>query len=156
MSEHLAKLALELEKHEINFAPRNAVKGQIMVDFLIECTANTSIADNAKDEQPEPLLELYTNGASGVDGTGTVLILTGHEGEEHTYALRFGFSVSNDENEYEALLSGLRIAVKLGIKSIKVYVDSQLVANQMNGAFKARDPAMQMYLKITEGLANQF
>ncbi|XP_071709058.1 uncharacterized protein [Rutidosis leptorrhynchoides] len=76
--------------------------------------------------------------------------------EEHTYALRFEFPASNNEAEYEALLSGLRMAEKTGIKYLKVSVDSQLMANQMNGTFEARDPAMQNYLALVEEMANKF
>ncbi|XP_071700144.1 uncharacterized protein [Rutidosis leptorrhynchoides] len=100
--------------------------------------------------------ELYTDRASSSDGAGAGLILTSPDGEEHTYALRFAFPVSNNEAKYEALLSGLRIAENMGIKALKVAVDSQLVANQLNGTFEARDPAMQKYLKLAEELANKF
>ncbi|XP_071712643.1 uncharacterized protein [Rutidosis leptorrhynchoides] len=94
--------------------------------------------------------------ASSSDGTGAYLILIGPDGEEHIYALRFEFFASNNEAEYEALLSGLRMAEKMGIKYLKVSVDSQLVANQMNGMFEARDPAMQNYLALAEEMANKF
>ncbi|XP_071709259.1 uncharacterized protein [Rutidosis leptorrhynchoides] len=45
---------------------------------------------------------------------------------------------------------------KMGIKALKVAVDSQLVANQLNGMFEVRYPAMQKYLKLAEELANKF
>ncbi|XP_071688521.1 uncharacterized protein [Rutidosis leptorrhynchoides] len=48
------------------------------------------------------------------------------------------------------------MAEKMGIKSLKVSVDSQLVANQMNGTFEARDPVIQKYLRLTEEMANKF
>ncbi|XP_071729211.1 uncharacterized protein [Rutidosis leptorrhynchoides] len=100
--------------------------------------------------------ELFTDGASSSDGSGAGLNLIGPDGEEHTYALRFEFPTSNIKAEYEALLSGLRMAEKMGIKYLKVSVDSQLVANQMNGTFEARDPAMQNYLALAEEMANKF
>ncbi|XP_071718340.1 uncharacterized protein [Rutidosis leptorrhynchoides] len=100
--------------------------------------------------------ELFTDGASSSDGAGAGLILIGPDGEEHTYTLSFEFPASNNEAEYEALLSGLIMAEKMGIKYLKVSVDSQLVANQMNGMFEARDPAMQNYLALAEEIANKF
>ncbi|XP_071727570.1 uncharacterized protein [Rutidosis leptorrhynchoides] len=48
------------------------------------------------------------------------------------------------------------MAEKMGIKALKVSVNSQLVLNQMNGTFEARDPAMQKYLKLAEDMANKF
>ncbi|XP_071689755.1 uncharacterized protein [Rutidosis leptorrhynchoides] len=85
-------------------------------------------------------------GASSDKGVDAGLTLIDPEGEEHTYALRFAVPVSNNESEYEALLSELRIALKMEITALRLSVDSQLVTNQMNGTFEARDPAMQKYL----------
>ncbi|XP_071729057.1 uncharacterized protein [Rutidosis leptorrhynchoides] len=155
ISGRMAKWAIELGEHEISYAPSNAVKGQIMADFMVECinSGPSAISEMA----PRTVTwEFFTDGASSSDGAGAGLILTNPDGEEYTYALRFAFPVSNNEAEYEALLSGLRIAEKMGIKALKVAVDSQLVANQLNGTFKAIDPAMPKYLKIAEELANKF
>ncbi|XP_071718842.1 uncharacterized protein [Rutidosis leptorrhynchoides] len=70
------------------------------------------------------------DGACGLEGAGTRLVLTSLKGEEHTYALQFTFVANNNESEYEALLSGMRIAQQLRTKHLDVYVNSQLVANQ--------------------------
>jgi ribonuclease HI len=43
------------------------------------------------------------------------------------YAVGLHFPASNNMAEYEALLCGLRIAIKTGIKSLDVRGDSQLV-----------------------------
>ncbi|GJR66809.1 reverse transcriptase domain-containing protein [Tanacetum coccineum] len=53
-------------------------------------------------------------------GSGVSLILTSPEGAEFTYALRFQFTASNNEAEYEALLVGLRIATQMGVRNIRV------------------------------------
>ncbi|XP_071699265.1 uncharacterized protein [Rutidosis leptorrhynchoides] len=105
-SGRLAKWAIELGEYEINFAPRNAVKGQ-------------------------HVWELHTDGASSEEGTGAGLVLTSPDGEEYTYALKFCFYASNNEAEYEAILSGLRIAVEMGITNLRAYVDSQIVASKL-------------------------
>nr|GEW49811.1 reverse transcriptase domain-containing protein [Tanacetum cinerariifolium] len=49
------------------------------------------------------------------DDSGAGLILTNPEGMEFTYALRFRFEATNNEEEYEALIVGLRIAEQTGI-----------------------------------------
>ncbi|XP_071688947.1 uncharacterized protein [Rutidosis leptorrhynchoides] len=71
------------------------------------------------------------------------MILTSPSGEEHAYVLRFNFDVTNNEAEYEALLAGLNIALKLNITKLRAYVDSQLVSNQFNGSFDAHELSMQ-------------
>ncbi|GKB78115.1 reverse transcriptase domain-containing protein [Tanacetum coccineum] len=55
---------------------------------------------------------------------------------EFTYALRFRFDATNNEAEYEALISILRIAEQMGVKNLQENVDSLLVKALTNG-FKA-------------------
>nr|GEU42224.1 reverse transcriptase domain-containing protein [Tanacetum cinerariifolium] len=55
--------------------------------------------------------------------SGARHILTNLEGIEFTYALRFQFAASNNEAEYEALIAGLRIAARMGVKNVHVLVE---------------------------------
>ncbi|XP_071709087.1 uncharacterized protein [Rutidosis leptorrhynchoides] len=99
---------------------------------------------------------MHTDGACGPEGVGAGIVLKSPEGEEYTFALRFSFPVTNNEAEYEALLSGMRVAKYLEIKELSVYVDSQLVANQFNEIFEAHDESMQKYLKLVQELVVDF
>ncbi|XP_071718921.1 uncharacterized protein [Rutidosis leptorrhynchoides] len=45
-------------------------------------------------------------GLINAEGAGAGLVVASPSGEEHTYALRFNFDVTNNEAEYEALLAG--------------------------------------------------
>nr|GFB94196.1 reverse transcriptase domain-containing protein [Tanacetum cinerariifolium] len=65
---------------------------------------------------------LFTDGSSCVDGSGAGLILLNLEGVEFTYTLRFKFDATNNEVEYEALISGLRITEQMGIKILQAHV----------------------------------
>ena len=71
-------------------------------------------------------------------------------------ALRLGFPVSNNEVEYEALLTGLRMAKELGIKAIRVFYDSNLVSVQINTEFQAREPRMAVYLQLAQNMISCF
>ncbi|XP_071741657.1 uncharacterized protein [Rutidosis leptorrhynchoides] len=99
---------------------------------------------------------MHTDGACGPEGAGAGIVLKSPEGEEYTFALRFSVPVTNNEAEYEALLSGMRVAKYLEVKELSVYVDSQLVANQFNWIFEAHDESMQKYLKLVQELALDF
>nr|GEX69883.1 reverse transcriptase domain-containing protein [Tanacetum cinerariifolium] len=103
-----------LGEHNITYRPRTSVKGQILADFLIEMPGDISQATPAAVTQEEPWT-LFTDGLSCVDGSGAGLILTNPEGVEFTYALRFQFTASNNEAEYEALVASLRIAARMGV-----------------------------------------
>ncbi|GJT97608.1 reverse transcriptase domain-containing protein [Tanacetum coccineum] len=78
------------------------------------------------------------------------------EGKEYTYALRFEFETTNNEAEYEALLAGLHIAKEMEIRELIIFVDSQLVANQVKGIFEARKPAIKQYLEKMMDLLSGF
>ena len=56
--------------------------------------------------------------------------------------LRLGFSTTNNEAEYEALMMGMVMVQKMGGKSIKVFSDSRLVVGQVKGEFEAEDERM--------------
>lgn len=52
------------------------------------------------------------------------------EGVVAMYALYFLFKVTNNQYEYEALLARLKLAKKLGVRHLRFFTDSQLVASQ--------------------------
>ncbi|XP_071699215.1 uncharacterized protein [Rutidosis leptorrhynchoides] len=153
-SGHLAKWVVELGEYEINFSPRHVVKGQILADFLLETTEKVDCCQDVKSSNC--ILELHTDGTSSKEGVGAGLVLTSPKGEEHTYALKFCFYTSNNEAEYEALFSGLRIVIDMGIKHSRAYVDFQIVAQQVNVAFEAKDISMKWYLQLIEKISKNF
>ncbi|GJW99393.1 reverse transcriptase domain-containing protein [Tanacetum coccineum] len=129
----LAKYAVQLGAYNITFMPRNAVKGQVLADFL---------SKTPKGEKEELI--------------GTGLVLIGPSGIEYTYALRLTFPSTNNEAAYEALLAGLRIAWQMNISNIEVKVDSKLVASQINGSYEASKDSMIKYLAKSNEYASRF
>nr|GEW91355.1 hypothetical protein [Tanacetum cinerariifolium] len=97
----------------------HAIKGQILVDFIVERPEEDSLDTLMTEEEklPEPWI-LFTDGSSCTDGSGTGLILINLEEMEFIYALRFRFDATNNEAKYEALISELKIAEQIGEKSI--------------------------------------
>ena len=71
-------------------------------------------------------------------------------------SLRLGFSATNNEVEYKALLIGMIMVQKLGGETIEVYSDSRLVVDQVQGELEARDPRMQEYLSQVRHLRSGF
>nr|GEZ50288.1 reverse transcriptase domain-containing protein [Tanacetum cinerariifolium] len=141
-----------LGEHNITSWPRTSVKGHILADFLLEKP------DKAPPvvETPQESWTLFTDGSSCVDGSGASLILTSPEGTKFTYALRFQFTTSNNEEEYEALIAGLRIATQMGAGIVHVSVDSKLVVNQVLGTYVAKEENIIKYLEKTKSLVNGF
>ncbi|GJY29743.1 reverse transcriptase domain-containing protein [Tanacetum coccineum] len=108
--------------------PRTAVKGQILADFLIEKPETDAVLPQSEVKLQEPWI-LFTDGSSCVDGSGAGLILTNPEGMEFTYALRFEFTATNNEAEYEALIAGLRIAARMGADYVLREIHASFCSN---------------------------
>ncbi|GJU33108.1 reverse transcriptase domain-containing protein [Tanacetum coccineum] len=58
--------------------------------------------------------------------------------------------------EYEALLAGLRITAQIGVRNIRVSVDSKLVINQVLGTYIAKEENMIKYLEKEKSLVIGF
>ncbi|GJR21243.1 reverse transcriptase domain-containing protein [Tanacetum coccineum] len=153
----MQKWSIQLGEFGIHYRPRVSVKGQVLADFIVERPEEEGQDDSAREEEPLPARwTLFTDGSSCVDGCGAGVILTDPEGVEFTYALRFQFETTNNEAEYEALIAGLRIAEKMGVKNLEVNVDSKLVANQVNGTYIAKETDMVKYLEKVKALTSTF
>nr|GEX95517.1 hypothetical protein [Tanacetum cinerariifolium] len=103
-----------------------------------------------------PMEKLVLALVSAAKRSGAGLILTSLEGTKFTYALRFQFTASNNEAEYEALIADLRIAAQMGVYNVHVSVDSKLVANQVLGKYVAKEERMIKYLKKAKSLVSCF
>ncbi|GJV66914.1 reverse transcriptase domain-containing protein [Tanacetum coccineum] len=151
----LQKWSVMLGEHNITYRPRTSVKGQILADFLVE-KPDEAPPDTLVVETPQEPWTLFTDESSCVDGSGAGLILTSPEGTEFTYALRFQFTASNNEAEYEALIAGLRITAQMGVRNVHVSVDSKLVANQVLGTYVAKEENMIKYLEKAKSMVSGF
>ena len=84
----LMKWAIELSEFDIRYKPKTAIKGQILIDFVMEFTST----ERAKDTQTTPNLPIWklsVDRATNAQGSGVGLILTSPEGIDIEYALRF-------------------------------------------------------------------
>ena len=87
--------------------------------------------------------KMYVDGAANQRGSGVGLVLISPEKITIEKSLRLGFSVTNNEAEYEALLQGMAMVQKIEGKALEVFTDSRLVVGQVKGELEARDVRMQ-------------
>ena len=64
-------------------------------------------------------------------GSGVRLVLISPERIMIEKSLRLGFSATNNEAEYEALLVRMIMVQKMGGKAVEVFFDSRLVVGQV-------------------------
>ena len=98
--------------------PRTSVKGQVLADLIAEFAK--SLLKKVVETQgmdgksvgmislQEPLFwKVYVDGASNQRGFGVGLVLVSPKQITIEKSLRLGFSATNNEAEYEALLKGM-------------------------------------------------
>nr|GEW58700.1 hypothetical protein [Tanacetum cinerariifolium] len=151
----LAKYLVELETYNITYVPRNAIKGQVLADFLLEAIVGNlpeeffRLPARVKNKDNDERWTLFINEASNSKGSGVGLVLISPGSTEFTYALRLNFTSTNNEVKYKAFLAGLHMAAKMKVQDIDVMVDSKLVASQINRSYVASSPRMVKYLATT-------
>ncbi|XP_064979723.1 uncharacterized protein LOC135622021 [Musa acuminata AAA Group] len=129
----LLKWVVELSEHDIRYLSRTAIKAQA----------------------PE-VWTLHVDGSANSRGAGVGLVLLALDGRSFKRSLCFGFKATNNEAEYEALLAGLRLALEMQVAAIRILTNSQLVAEQLNGGYEARDTTMAKYLARVRDLTAKF
>ena len=98
--------------------PRTLIKGQVLIDLVAEFAEGP--AENESEEHrmgeksvglvmaQEPLQwKVYMDEAANQKGFGVKLVLISPEKLIVEKSLRLGFSTTNNEAEYEALLDGM-------------------------------------------------
>jgi ribonuclease HI len=151
-SGRIAKWAVELMGETLSFAPRKAIKSQVLANFLAEWV-DTQLP--TAPIQPE-LWTMYFDGSLMKTGAGAGLLFISPLGKHVRYVLRLHFPASNNVAEYGALVNGLRIAVELGVRRLDAHGDSQLVIDQVMKNSHYRDRKMEACCDEVQRLKDKF
>jgi ribonuclease HI len=143
---------VELMGETLSFAPRKAIKSQVLADFLAEWV-DTQLP--IAPIQPE-LWTMYFDGSLMKTRAGAGLLFISPLGKHVRYVLRLHFLASNNVDEYEALVNGLHITVELGVRRLDARSDSQLVIDQVMKNSHYRDRKMEAYCDEVRCLEDKF
>ena len=128
------------------------MKGQVLADFVVEFSPKGEMVCQVEHR----LWKVRVDGASSAKGVGAGVVIITPEGILLEHSFRQGFSASNNEAEYEALLARLRAVSQLEARDIEIYSDLRLIVNQVQGNFEARDPWMKAYLDSVKQVMDGF
>jgi ribonuclease HI len=143
----LVKWVIKLGEFDLEYVLRLSMKGQVVIDFIVEFTDVVAEQGCKKDD----LWTVNVDGLANKKSGGARVIVKSPKGQGLRYAIRLGFKITNNEVEYEAVIAGLAIAVKLGVQNIEMRSDSSVIVGQANGEFEAKEERMQKYLaKVRE------
>jgi hypothetical protein len=119
-SGRIPKWVVELMGETLSFAPRKAIKSQVLADFLVEWVDTQLPIALIQAE----LWTMYFDGSLMKTGVGVGLLFVSPLGRHLRYVLRLHFPASNNVAEYEVLVNGLHITVELGVRCLDARGDS--------------------------------
>lgn len=102
--------------------------------------------------------QLFADGASsGNPGpAGIGIIIKDRQGKTLKKTSHSIGKSSNNVAEYLALIIGLLDAERLGIKSLNVYLDSELLIKQIKGIYKVKSEHLKPLLVLVKYLSKNF
>jgi len=102
-------------------------------------------------------VEIYIDGAArGNPGNSGIGVLIRETKEKEREIKKYLGTQTNNQAEYTALITALESANDLKDKQIKIFTDSLLVANQINGVWKVRHPEILTLNKKAKHLLQNF
>jgi ribonuclease HI len=103
-------------------------------------------------------LYLYTDGGSrgnpGPSGIGVVILDSNKKKIKEVF--KYIGEATNNVAEYTALVSGLEEALALKATDVVIYMDSELLAKQLNGEYKVKDANMKTFFDESLNLLKNF
>nr|XP_023909274.1 uncharacterized protein LOC112020937 [Quercus suber] len=144
--------AIELSQFDVEYHPRTTIKAQALADFIAEFTYPDEFNHASEDE----IWIIQTDGSLAQKRGGVGVVIATPNGEVLRYGVQLKFPATNNEAEYEGILTGLRLGKELGARNLLVQNDSKLVIGQVKGEYEAKEERMQKYLKLTNHLTKEF
>ncbi|MEI7579257.1 MAG: ribonuclease HI family protein [bacterium] len=89
----------------------------------------------------EQIFQLFTDGGSrGNPGlAASACLLFDATGKTIALAGQYLGIATNNQAEYQALLIGIKLAKKHGVKTLDIFMDSELIIKQFLGEYKIKD-----------------
>ncbi len=97
----------------------------------------------------ERFWDLYTDGASrgnpGHAGAGAVLV--NEKGVAVAMVKRYLGQCTNNVAEYRALIMGLEEALRIHGRRLRIFLDSELLVNQINGSYRVKNENLKVLMQ---------
>lgn len=102
--------------------------------------------------------KLYTDGGSrGNPGpSAAAFVICRTDGSVVKKAGSYLGTLTNNQAEYRGLEAGLTEAIRLGIKKLLVYMDSELIVRQLNGIYKVKNKDLMPIFQKVQSLSGSF
>uniref|UniRef100_A0A2N9ERQ0 Uncharacterized protein n=1 Tax=Fagus sylvatica TaxID=28930 RepID=A0A2N9ERQ0_FAGSY len=136
ISGRLAKWSVAFQEFEIAYVPQKAIKGQALANFLADhpIPADWELSDDFPDEDVL-YTEILPPWMMFFDGAARRM---------------------KSQEQYQALIAGLQMALDMKISYLEVYGDSKLVINQLLTHYEVRNEGLVPYFRLATRLIEEF
>lgn len=106
---------------------------------------------------PDKKYKLFTDGGSrGNPGKAACAWVIYDGDQEVLHGSKYLGMTTNNDAEYQGLIEGLESCIRIGIKNLECYSDSELMVKQVNGIYKVRDANIRVRFDQIEGQIKNF
>lgn len=120
--------------------------------------ALVALADKIEQETGVDIVTLAVDGAArgnpGPAGAGAALL--DKQGRSLAEKTMYLGKATNNEAEYQALVMGLTLALERDHPRILIQTDSELMARQITGEYKIKEPRLKKYFTQAHALLEKF
>jgi len=127
----MSSWAVELSEFNIRYEPHGPIKAQCLL---------------------EDQWTLHVDGSSNPRGAGAGIVLEGPNDILIEKSLYFAFKTSNNQAEYEAILTGISLAREVGVKRLTCKTNSKLTVGHLNDEFQIKDPILLQYYHLVHAV----
>ncbi|XP_016740132.1 uncharacterized protein [Gossypium hirsutum] len=166
----MARWKILLSEFDIVYISQKAIKVSAIADFLASRALEDyepldfdllnedlmHIANSEEDTKENHSWRMNFDGASNALRNGIGAILVSPNGDHHPFTSKLDFDCTNNIDEYEACIMGIRAAIERKIKTLEVYGDLALVIYQLKGEWETRDSRLIRYRRLVLDLIEEF
>jgi hypothetical protein len=149
LRERLGKWAYVLIEYDLVFESLKAMKGYVVVDFIVEHWVGVEYDDSISLDARFiscTSWKLYFDGSACSSGQGIGIVIVSPNGDNFEASCRLNFFCTNNQAEYEALLFGLEILASIKVRHVEAFGDSLLVVQQVSGECQCLEGSLNAYL----------
>lgn len=109
------------------------------------------------NEEEKSMHHLHVDGGSrGNPGpAGIGVVLAGPDGEVIDTLANYIGKATNNIAEYQAMVSGLELALERGVNRLAIFSDSELIVRQLEGAYKVKNEGLRPYYQEAKSLLSR-
>jgi hypothetical protein len=129
----IGKWILALFEFDLRYEMANAIKGQVMADFVAQhCGSELDVVDLVP-------WTLFFDGSSCGNRSGIEIVLVSPRVTTFEFSFPIEASATNNQAVYHAILKGIQLLGEIKADVVEIFGDSMLVINQLIGEYDCKD-----------------